>query len=101
MSGCAHKPQRHWISLELELQVVISHPMWGLGTKLWSSARSVDTQPLSHLSRPLTICVCYMSLKSNNRLKDYVCIFFVQGVYCISEGRHALGFKPKYKEKPF
>ena len=29
-----------WIPLEVELQVVVSHPIWGLGNKLGCTGRS-------------------------------------------------------------
>lgn len=29
--------------LELELQAVVSHPVWELGTELWSLARAAST----------------------------------------------------------
>lgn len=37
----------------------------------------------------------------NNQKERYVCIFFVQDVYCISEGVHALGFYTEIQRKPF
>lgn len=40
---CAGTPrgQRCWILLELELQVVVSHPVWVLGTTLESSVQAI------------------------------------------------------------
>lgn len=39
-------------SLELELQVVVSHPMWVLGTEPWFPARAAST--LRHQTTPPT-----------------------------------------------
>lgn len=36
MNANAHRGERCWISWELELQVVVSHPTWALGTRLGS-----------------------------------------------------------------
>lgn len=41
--------------LELELNVVVSHSEWVLGTKLWSSERAASALPGSHLSTPRTL----------------------------------------------
>lgn len=38
---CVWKPEGISNSLELELQVVVSHLLWVLGTGLWSFVRTV------------------------------------------------------------
>lgn len=40
VSTGAWRSQMHLISLKLKLQPAVCHPMWGLGTKLGSSARA-------------------------------------------------------------
>lgn len=42
-----------WHSLELELQAIVSHLMWGLGAALilWESSKGYS--PLRHLSSPI------------------------------------------------
>lgn len=37
----------------LELQAVVNHLTWVLGTRFRSSARAEHSQPLSHLPRPV------------------------------------------------
>jgi hypothetical protein len=40
MTASTPRSQRYQISLELEVQEVVSHPMWVVGIELWSSASS-------------------------------------------------------------
>ena len=44
--------QRHWVSLEMELQVIVDHLQWVLGTGFWSSVRTIHSGSWSHLSSP-------------------------------------------------
>ena len=48
VSADALRGQRHWIPLEVELQVVVSCLSLVLGTELWSSVRAICV--LSHLA---------------------------------------------------
>lgn len=36
---CLQKPEEDVNALELELQIVVSYPMWVVETKVWFSAR--------------------------------------------------------------
>lgn len=54
-SADAHGDQRYWISLELKLQEVVSHPMWVPGTELNSGP--LETKKVS--------CCCSSSVPVN------------------------------------
>lgn len=50
---CAHQCRYLWRPLELKLQAVVTHPVWGLGSGGRSSPlKVISFQPLSHLFRP-------------------------------------------------
>lgn len=49
----AYGRQKVWESLELELQVVMSHLMWVLGTELWPSKRAASPFNFSPISPAL------------------------------------------------
>lgn len=49
--------QRHWIPLELTLQVVVSDPLWELGAKLRYSGRAVCDLNLQTISPAASILI--------------------------------------------
>lgn len=60
----ARRGQRHWIPFKMELQEVVSHPTWVLGTQLLSSVRAID---VLNYKPSLQFQKRHMSLKSKQR----------------------------------
>lgn len=49
-------------SLELELQVIMSHSVWVLESKLGSSARAVQILNCQVITLALVICLCHQNV---------------------------------------
>lgn len=58
MPACTWRPEEDPLNLELQ---VACCPIWVLGTRIWSSART--GRPLSHLSSPLLLLLCTIRTK--------------------------------------
>lgn len=56
--------REHEIPLELELQAVMSHLIWVLGTIPWSSARKVSTLTTDPALRPVIIHISLYAFKN-------------------------------------